>query len=88
MAQAVKVARCCFEIFEASSFSRTDKAFEVLRFSVHHALQDERRFEISEVLQFSIALTRRLASPKSSNFSLDLFPSPCQGTKCPSCCMR
>ena len=27
--------------------------------------------------------------PKSSwNFCPDLFPSPCQGTQCPSCCMR
>ena len=27
--------------------------------------------------------------PESSqNFCPDLFPSPCQGTKCPSCCMR
>ena len=74
-----------FEIFQVFSLNRTDKAFDIFLSN-----GDSGQYNTISIRRGPQAGGHQgsVTPPKAQNFSPDLFPSPCQGTKCPSSCMR
>ena len=74
----------CFEIFEVFSFNRADKAFEIFLSNGDSGYYNTIRRGPKQV-----ATKVAIIPPKAFRILVRICSQvPCQGTKCPSCCMR
>ena len=74
----------CFEIFEVFSFNRADKAFEIFLSNGDSGYYNTIRRGPKQV-----ATKAAIIPPKAFRILVRICSQvPCQGTKCPSCCMR
>ena len=74
----------CFEIFEVFSFNRADKAFEIFLSNGDSGYYNTIRRGPKQV-----ATKVAIIPLKAFRILVRICSQvPCQGTKCPSCCMR